>query len=212
MYLQSIKVPTNINQLSKEQLLELQTKLKRLGYYNEVIDGLIGPNTIAAWASFKKDRHQADPLLIGPASVSMLVPINWNDNEQMISYFFKVRDVTKGDIARKPLNINIENRIIRLARELDKIRLEWGNGIEVTSWYRPPAINRAVGGAGNSQHIQGCAVDIIAIGEDIYKFQKWLDEGWYGALGYGAPRFVHIDQRNGGGWRTGSNKGVRWHY
>ncbi|WP_353743953.1 D-Ala-D-Ala carboxypeptidase family metallohydrolase [Microcystis sp. LSC13-02] len=32
--------------------------------------------------------------------------------------------------------------------ELDKIREEWGSPILITSWYRPQAVNRAVGSSG----------------------------------------------------------------
>jgi len=32
-------------------------------------------------------------------------------------------------------------------------------------------------------------------------------------LGYGARRgFVHVDMRNGSGWRSGGEKGPRWNY
>lgn len=48
---------------------------------------------------------------------------------------------------------------------LDKIRQMWGKHIQVTSGYRCPKLNTAVGGVANSQH-QGlndcCAADITA--------------------------------------------------
>ncbi|MDJ0535519.1 MAG: D-Ala-D-Ala carboxypeptidase family metallohydrolase [Xenococcaceae cyanobacterium MO_207.B15] len=71
-----------------------------------------------------------------------------------------------------------------------------GSPILVTSWYRPQAVNREVGGAPNSQHIYGKAADIKPVQGDIYKFQDWLDKvAWKNkALGYGAKKeFVHID-------------------
>ena len=34
--------------------------------------------------------------------------------------------------------------------------------IKVTSGYRCPTLNKAVGGAGNSQHLKGCAIDLEA--------------------------------------------------
>ena len=49
--------------------------------------------------------------------------------------------------------------------------------------------------------------------KDLIQFQSWLDQFWFGALGYGAKKgFVHLDQRNGKGWRTGGQKCVRWNY
>ncbi|NCR10177.1 D-Ala-D-Ala carboxypeptidase family metallohydrolase [Microcystis aeruginosa] len=96
--------------------------------------------------------------------------------------------------------------------KLDKIREEWGSPILVTSWYRPPALNRAVRDASNSQHLEGGAADIRPLHPaSLAKFQAWLALHWFGALGYGARRgFVHLDTRNGKGWRSGGEKGPRW--
>ena len=44
----------------------------------------------------------------------------------------------------------------------EAVRLAWGQPIFVTSGYRSPALNRAVGGAHNSQHCLGQAADIEA--------------------------------------------------
>ena len=44
---------------------------------------------------------------------------------------------------------------------LDPIRRRYGAPIIVTSGYRCPALNTAVGGVANSHHIVGCAADII---------------------------------------------------
>ena len=45
---------------------------------------------------------------------------------------------------------------------LDPIRRRYGAPIIVTSGYRCPALNTAVGGVANSHHIVGCAADIVA--------------------------------------------------
>ena len=45
---------------------------------------------------------------------------------------------------------------------LDPIRRRYGAPIIVTSGYRCPALNTAVGGVANSHHIIGCAADIVA--------------------------------------------------
>ena len=62
-------------------------------------------------------------------------------------------DNTPPHAARKMLTILIEQL-------LDPIRRRYGAPIIVTSGYRCPALNTAVGGVTNSHHIIGCAADI----------------------------------------------------
>lgn len=139
--------------------------------------------------------------------------INWKDFNSKVSKYFTVGEFLNYDPRRIPKTEDVKNRIIKLSIELDKIREEWGGGIRVTSGYRPEPINRQVGGVRNSRHTYGDAVDIAPITGSIYKFQRFLDSNWFGALGYGAKRgFVHLDIRNGGGWKRGSAKGPRWNY
>lgn len=130
--------------------------------------------------------------------------INWNDPKAKISKYFTVEEVTRRDPRRIPTDPSVINNILRLAKELDKIREEWGQPISTTSWYRPADVNRQVGGARNSQHINGSAADILPLTSDIFTFQKWLDSRWKFALGYGAKKgFVHVDLRPGR---------IRWNY
>jgi hypothetical protein len=142
--------------------------------------------------------------------------IDWHETNCPISKFFTVGEVTKGDEDRIPeRGSDEEKNILALAQELDKLRVAFGHPIGVSSWYRPPAVNRAVGGARYSQHINGRGVDIYPLsGMDIHDFQDWCDERWFGALGYGASKgFVHLDTRPPlGGFMTGGKKGPRWNY
>lgn len=64
-------------------------------------------------------------------------------------------DNTPPRAARQMLTILVE-------QILDPIRCRYGAPIIVTSGYRCPALNTAVGGVANSHHIVGCAADIIA--------------------------------------------------
>jgi len=139
--------------------------------------------------------------------------IDWSDMNAKVAQYFTVRDVTNNQTARIPRSNSVKARVKGLAMELDKIREAWDGPIAVTSWYRPPHINRAVGGARFSQHIQGHAADIRPIGRSVYAFQKWLDPQWSDALGYGARRnFVHVDCRSYGGFGYGKRGSVRWNY
>ena len=132
--------------------------------------------------------------------------IDWKDMNSPLSQYFTVREATNADKRRIPTDPAIKQNIFRLAKELDKVRKAWGTPIVVTSWYRPPAINRAVGGVSNSQHILGKAADIKPSHGDLKTFQHWLDTvAWKDkALGFGAKRgFVHVDLRP---------TPIRWNY
>jgi uncharacterized protein YcbK (DUF882 family) len=145
----------------------------------------------------------------------MMNNIVWTDFDCKVSKYFDVGEVTQWDNRRIPNDANHRLNIIVLARELDKIRDAWGSPIKVTSWYRPLLINRAIGSSDGSQHVLGKAADICPLFGNQEKFEQWLAEHWFGALGYGQKArrgFTHVDIRNGKGWRSGGTKGVRWHY
>ena len=142
----------------------------------------------------------------------MTTKIDWSNPRARVSKYFTVSEVTNLDDRRIPESgSKVEANILALATELDAVREAYGSPIGVTSWNRPWAVNREVGGASASQHLHGLAADIYPIGGDIYEFQNWLDARWGGALGYGAARgFVHVDLR-GGGYMSGDGS-IRWTY
>jgi uncharacterized protein YcbK (DUF882 family) len=98
-----------------------------------------------------------------------------------------------------------------LAWFLEQIRERFdGRPVVITSGYRPPAINRQVGGASRSEHLYAVphegAVDVVVPGVDIWAVQAWVDQHWRFSLGLGAPRgFVHIGRR-------ASGDRLRWPY
>ncbi len=87
-----------------------------------------------------------------------------------------------------PSRVHIEN-LKCLCRWLERLRDEWnrryGEGNEpivINSGYRSPQVNKAVGGAANSNHLTGCAVDIHVNGmEQLLRYAVILldiaDEG-----------------------------------
>ena len=92
-----------------------------------------------------------------------------------------------------PSHVHIEN-LKRLCRWLERLRQRYNLNIKdkiknkneepivINSGYRSPQVNKAVGGAANSNHLTGCAVDIHVNGmEQLLRYAVILldiaDEG-----------------------------------
>jgi uncharacterized protein YcbK (DUF882 family) len=105
---------------------------------------------------------------------------------------FSWYEATKGG-ARIPENEEITASIIRIAKALEGVREKFDSrSITITSWYRPPAINRNVGGARFSKHIEGHAVDILVGDLDPREVTAALSKDWNGGVG-DSPAFTHLD-------------------
>ena len=93
----------------------------------------------------------------------------------------------------------IEERLMPLLGAAEWIRNRCGFPLVVSSGYRTPSYNRRIGGAQNSQHIQGRAMDLHPQGS-LKTLQIVAGEargqGLVVGIGYYAD-FVHIDQRIG---------------
>lgn len=106
---------------------------------------------------------------------------------------------------RMPASRAIVGHIIRGAQALEEVRSRLGNQpLRVHSWYRPPHINRAVGGASRSRHVLGDAIDFSHSTLTPAQVRQRLD-AWWGSSGglANANSFTHIDCR---GYRS------RWKY
>ena len=124
---------------------------------------------------------------------------------------FTLGEFALGDPARRFTAQHQVDTAIELATFLEKVRVQFGGKrITITSGYRPAAINRAVGGASQSEHLYDApsvgAVDFYVDGVDINAVQSWVDREWPYSVGYGAPKgFVHFGIRKG-------RPRVRWDY
>ena len=58
-------------------------------------------------------------------------------------------------------SFEVVDNLNRLADYLDGIREKYGKPIFISSGYRCPLLNQAVGGVANSQHLKGLAADLI---------------------------------------------------
>lgn len=101
------------------------------------------------------------------------------------------------DATRIPVSQDVVYGMIRVAKALEDIRhMYGGRPMSINSWYRPPAINAAVGGASQSRHLVGDAVDFNVSGYSPFDVYAKLN-GWWGSKGGLASSsvFTHIDTR-----------------
>lgn len=83
--------------------------------------------------------------------------------------------VTNTGINNFPTWQTVDNLKILVTDLLDPLRIKWGKPLIVSSGYRCPEVNKAVGGVNNSQHLEGRAVDLdIGTIEDNKKLFEFI--------------------------------------
>lgn len=91
--------------------------------------------------------------------------------------FFTIKELCRSKTAKKlgidntPTAQAVDNMTRLIKVVLDPLREAYGKPITVNSGYRCPALNKAVNGSRNSQHMTGEAVDITVKSK---KGNKWL--------------------------------------
>lgn len=95
---------------------------------------------------------------------------------------------------RIPETAEVVNGMIRLARKLQPLRIEIGKPFFVTSWYRPQRINAEVGGAWDSRHMYGDAIDFYIKEYSADEMYEIFHPIWDGGLGtYPQKGVLHLD-------------------
>lgn len=95
--------------------------------------------------------------------------------------YFSIQELCRSNTAVRLGINNSPSELIRTNLEalvehvLDPLRAAWGAPIIVTSGYRCPALNRAVGGASSSQHTIGEAADIRTLTDSRADNKRLLD-------------------------------------
>lgn len=77
-------------------------------------------------------------------------------------------------ISNEPTPEVIANLQLIVTNILQPLRTALGQSIRVTSGYRSPAVNKAVGGVKSSQHSEGKAIDIVVTGVAPYDVVELL--------------------------------------
>lgn len=96
--------------------------------------------------------------------------------------YFTIAELTASNYAEKH---NIDNtpskavneRLVELiTHALDPIRENFGKPMIVTSGYRSPRLNKAVGGSITSDHQRGCAADFTIPSVSNLEVCRWIEE------------------------------------
>lgn len=100
------------------------------------------------------------------------------------------------DGMRIPQNPTHTSNIIKMAAAAQKVRVAIGKPLKITSWYRPEPWNSRCGGATNSTHLSGMALDFLVDGMTGRQLASMLHD-WEGGMGIYRrfPNLLHIDVR-----------------
>ena len=95
--------------------------------------------------------------------------------------YFTLNELTASATAKRKGIDNTPDATVRanltalVANILDPLREAYGKPIVVSSGYRSPKLNRAVGGAAKSQHVTGQAADIHTLSDTPADNKKLFD-------------------------------------
>lgn len=144
-----------------------------------------------------------------------------------LSEHFTLAEVTASDTATaQGINNTLPDQLIftvdKVATAMERVRAALGNNpIHINSWYRSPALNKAVGSKPSSQHIAGEAVDFICPDfggpasickklielKDLIRFDQLIMEGtWVHisfAISTGKPRNQVLSLLRNGNYAQG---------
>lgn len=113
------------------------------------------------------------------------------DGDAQLSPHFRLREFASKDGSDKVL---VDDGLVEL---LEAIRSAVGSAVTISSGYRSPAHNKAVGGVSHSQHLYGRAADIVVEGASPLLVgqiaEYYLDRR--GGIGV-YETFTHVDTRS----------------
>ena len=125
----------------------------------------------------------------------------------ILSEFVRSETADRNHIDNTPTPDVIENLRALCRNVLEPARVAFGAPIYITSGYRCPALNKAVGGKPTSQHLRGEAADLQVRGvENLRKLYRLIkDHGMFDQLLFesnkAGVRWIHVSYKQSGNRR-----------
>ncbi len=127
----------------------------------------------------------------------------------MITPHFSLEELTASDMADRmgldnsPGEAEVRNLSNLCVNILEPTRENYGIPFSPSSCFRSSTLNEIVGGASNSQHVDGCAADIEISGVDNLELARWIEVNLsydqlileHHVLGDAASGWVHVSYR-----------------
>lgn len=172
--------------------------LKKLFTPKETLEQPALVNTVAV-----PDNNSSTPVTTAPTpSLTLKAKFQKELDKRKVKYFTADEVFFKG-ASDKKLGLNTEppehlwDNIWKTIEVADKARAKHGKPIKISSAYRTPKYNKAIGGASKSQHTSFHALDLgTSAPKQLHKILTELrDKGEFkGGLGL-YKTFVHVDTR-----------------
>lgn len=120
------------------------------------------------------------------------------------SQYYQYGEIVKSDTAIRlgidnvPNESQIENLNWLCSKILDPLTNKIGHHLTITSGFRCKALNDAIKGASNSQHISGEACDIVCPGMTVDVLMNYIVNGT--GLPFDQLILEFFDRKTGSGW------------
>ncbi len=190
--------------MSNEYVMTAQESLQSAGFYDGIIDGKFGKASLKAVNDAIKAAGYKAPVL----------PDGYVTQHFSMSELTHSNTAVSRGISNVPSGEHKQNLIDAATKLFQPVRDLLDAPVLISSGYRSPAVNIAVGGSKTSAHSLGYAIDFIAprFG-DTTKIAKFLAEQLK-AKGIGFDQiilefpdssgsWVHLGFKNGGGQQRG---------
>ncbi|MCP3804091.1 D-Ala-D-Ala carboxypeptidase family metallohydrolase [Allokutzneria sp. A3M-2-11 16] len=197
--------------MNGEDVRQLQIRVSGYPGYGAVlgIDGDYGPATKAAVTRFQQAYGLPGDGIAGGQTFTKIYQLQDDDCTPVNFSYAELNtcNSTWGGGAVSSATARA-NALVSMWK-LQAMRHALGDGaIRVTSGFRSVACNNAAGGASNSRHLYGDAVDLGAGPHTLCRLaQQARNHGFNGILGPGYPGHgdhTHVDHRSGRFWSASS--------